>query len=46
MNKKEYQSLTMGNIVEGKREVLKQIWESLIYYKTLDIKWVVWKEDS
>lgn len=35
-----YQSLTMGNVVETKREILAQVFESLFRYKTLDIKWV------
>ena len=34
-----YLSLTMGNIVDTKREVFKQIVESLICYRTLDIRW-------
>ena len=35
----KWQSLTMGNIVENFGEVLKQVWESLTKYHTLDIKW-------
>lgn len=31
----KWQSMTMGNIVD----VTRQIWDSLIYYHTLDIKW-------
>jgi hypothetical protein len=34
-----YQSLTMGNIVETRREVIAQIFESLLKYRTLDLKW-------
>jgi hypothetical protein len=29
----------MGNIVETFGDVLKQAWESLVKYHTLDIKW-------
>lgn len=39
MSKYEWQSQTMGNIVKNFSEVLKQIWESLIKYRTLDLKW-------
>lgn len=35
----KWQSQTMGNIVENFWEVLKQVWESLIKYRTFDIKW-------
>ena len=34
-----YQSLTMGNIVETKKEVIKQVFESLFHFKTIDLKW-------
>ena len=37
---KHYMSLTMGNIVETKREIIAQVFQSLFRYKTLDIKWV------
>lgn len=36
-----YQSLTMGNIVETKKEVIKQVFESLFHFKTIDLKWKV-----
>lgn len=39
MEKYKWQSKTMGNIVPTFKDVLKQIWESLIKYHTLDIKW-------
>lgn len=35
----KWQSLTMGNIVENFSDVLKQMWESLIKYHTIDIRW-------
>jgi hypothetical protein len=35
----KWQSMTMGNIVETFGDVLKQAWESLVKYHTLDIKW-------
>ena len=35
----KWQSLTMGNIVETFGDVLKQVWESLTQYHTLDLKW-------
>lgn len=35
----KWQSQTMGNIVENFGDVLKQVWESLTKYHTLDIKW-------
>jgi hypothetical protein len=35
----KWQSMTMGNIVENFGDVLKQVWESIIKYHTLDIKW-------
>lgn len=34
-----WQSLTIGNIVENFGDVLKQVWESLTKYHTLDLKW-------
>lgn len=34
-----YMSLTMGNIVDTKREVIMQIFESLFKYHTIDIIW-------
>ena len=39
MSKYKWYSKTMGNIVETFGEVIRQAWESLIYYHTLDIKW-------
>jgi hypothetical protein len=39
MKKYEWESQTMGNIVKNFGEVLKQIWESLTKYHTLDLKW-------
>ena len=39
MSKYKWQSLTMGNIVETFDDVLKQVWESLVVYHTLDLKW-------
>lgn len=35
----KWQSLTMGNLVENFGEVIRQVWDSLINYHTLDIKW-------
>lgn len=35
----KWKSLTMGNIVENFGDVIKQAWESLTKYHTLDIKW-------
>ena len=32
-------SKTIGNIVENFGDVLKQVWESLVVYHILDIKW-------
>jgi hypothetical protein len=40
-NMRYYQSLTMGNIVETKKEVIKQVFESLFHFKTIDLKWKV-----
>jgi hypothetical protein len=34
-----YQSLTMGNIVATKREVIAQIFESLFKFHAIDFKW-------
>ena len=39
ISKYKWQSVTMGNIVENFGDVLKQVWESLTKYYTLDIKW-------
>ena len=40
MRKKQmYMSLTMGNVVEGFSGVIKQVFESLFVYHTIDIKW-------
>ena len=38
--KKYYQSLTMGNIVENRLQILAQILESLFKYKTADFRWI------
>lgn len=35
----KWQSLTMGNLCTNFGEVIHQIWDSLIHYHTLDIKW-------
>jgi hypothetical protein len=35
----KWQSCKMGNIVETFSDVVRQMWESLVYYHTLDIKW-------
>ena len=35
----KWQSQTIGNIVENFGDVLKQVWESLVVYHILDIKW-------
>lgn len=37
--KRWYQSLTMGNIVRTKRELIAQVFESLFRYKTIDVRW-------
>ena len=34
-----YMSLTMGNVLLTKREVLYQVFESLFKYRTIDIRW-------
>ena len=34
-----YQSLTMGNIVKTKKEVIKQVFGSLFHFKIIDLKW-------
>ena len=34
-----YMSMTMGNLVATKREVIRQVFESLFRLHTLDIKW-------
>lgn len=34
-----YQSLTMGNIVLTKRELIAQVFESLFRCHTLDLRW-------
>lgn len=36
---KYWMSMTMGNIVSSRREILKQVFESLFKYHTIDIKW-------
>jgi hypothetical protein len=35
----KWKSLTMGNIVETFGDVIYQALESLIYFRTLDIRW-------
>lgn len=41
--KKIYVSQTMGNFVETPADVVRQVFESLFRYKTLDLKWkAVW----
>lgn len=35
----KWQSVAMGNIVENLGEVIKQMFESIIHYHTLDIRW-------
>jgi hypothetical protein len=35
----KWQSVTMGNVVQNFGEVIHQVWESLVYYHTLDLKW-------
>ena len=44
-HKYEWQSLTVGNIVDSPKEVVKQMWESLVKYHTLDIKWKCTKKE-
>lgn len=39
MTKYKWYSQTMGNIVETFGEVILQVWDSLIHYHTLDIRW-------
>ena len=39
MKKYKWQSKTMGNLVETFSDVIRQVWESLIRYHVLDIKW-------
>lgn len=39
MSKYKWKSMTMGNIVKTFGEVIHQVWDSLIHYHTLDIKW-------
>lgn len=34
-----YMSLTMGNLVSTRWEILKQVFESLFKYKTIDLRW-------
>ncbi len=34
-----YLSLTMGNIVDTKREIIAQVIESLFKFHTIDIRW-------
>lgn len=37
--KYKWQSMTMGNIVPSFKDVICQVWESLICYHTIDIRW-------
>lgn len=39
MPKYKWYSETMGNIVCNFGEVILQVWDSLIRYHTLDVKW-------
>ena len=41
--RKEWMSMTMGNIVSSRREIIKQVFESLFRYHVLDIKWKRYK---
>ena len=42
-----YQSQTMGNIVPSRLELVKQVFESLFKYKTIDIRWMpVWLNEG
>lgn len=34
-----FMSLTMGNVVENRLEIIKQCFESLFKYRTIDIRW-------
>ena len=34
-----YMSLTMGNIVDTRKEIISQFFESLFRFHTLDIRW-------
>lgn len=43
MKTKEWMSMTMGNIVSSRREIIKQVFESLFKYHTIDIKWKRYK---
>jgi hypothetical protein len=35
----KWQSLTMGNIVPTFADVIRQVWDSLIHWQAIDIKW-------
>ena len=35
----KWQSAKMGNIVENFGDVIRQVWDSLVHYHTIDIKW-------
>ena len=39
-----WQSAVMGNIVTTFGEVLRQMWDSLIHYHTIDIVWIYCRE--
>lgn len=42
-----YQSQTMGNIVPSRLELVKQVFESLFKYKTIDVRWTpVWLNEG
>ena len=34
-----YMSLTMDNIVDTRKEIISQVFESLFHFHTLDIRW-------
>lgn len=40
----KWMSLTMGNIVPTLGDVIRQAWDSLIHYHTIDIRWSYCKE--
>jgi hypothetical protein len=47
MKRRYWMSLTMGNIVPTFKDVLKQVWESLTVYHTIDVRWTrIWIEED
>ena len=38
-----YQSITMGNFVDTRREVIAQVFESLFRFHALDLRWKKWE---